>query len=234
MSGGSHGALVKPGKPGASMLIDYLTGVRDRMPKGSDPLPDPQITLFRRWIIEGATDDSTGAVQPPSNGNNDPTLPTAKGKKGKKGNGLNAPATFTPRATGSQLKLLESYNGHLAANDTSFKLRLMQNGTATADWVTSITESARYEGTYTGTGGTYIVVLKVTSGSGPNRTTSLVLSMRPSTTGAGAMGTFGMDTTRPKLQISELALAELGDAPTNPKTGGGGTSMQNNGRKRGK
>jgi len=36
------------------------------MPFGGKPLPDDQIELFRRWIREGAKDDSpAGAIETP-------------------------------------------------------------------------------------------------------------------------------------------------------------------------
>src|SRR5262244_345756 len=50
-----------------SLLVSYLTGeAKPQMPFGGKPLPDDQIELFRRWIREGAKDDSpAGAPDAP-------------------------------------------------------------------------------------------------------------------------------------------------------------------------
>jgi hypothetical protein len=49
---------VAPGNSGASYLIEKLTQVApaqgERMPLGSNPLPDSEIALIRTWIDEGA------------------------------------------------------------------------------------------------------------------------------------------------------------------------------------
>src|SRR5580704_6429246 len=58
-TGGKKGAAFTPGAPEKSILISYLTGeTKPQMPFGGKPLPDDQIELFRRWIREGAKDDS--------------------------------------------------------------------------------------------------------------------------------------------------------------------------------
>lgn len=57
--GDELGVGVIPGKPGASPLIQVLTGqVEPAMPGEGDPLPAAEIDLLRRWIKEGARDDS--------------------------------------------------------------------------------------------------------------------------------------------------------------------------------
>ncbi len=58
LKGGEHGPALVGGKPEASLVLDYLTGKRTLMPKGGPPLPDADIALFRRWIAEGAKDDT--------------------------------------------------------------------------------------------------------------------------------------------------------------------------------
>ena len=59
MLGGSKGSPVLPGRPDESLLIRLLTGeVKPQMPFGGKPLPDDQIALVRRWIAEGAKDDT--------------------------------------------------------------------------------------------------------------------------------------------------------------------------------
>jgi len=62
--GGDMGEGFVPGKPDESLVIDYLTGKESpRMPKGKDPLSDKQIDLFRRWIAEGAKDDTPDSAR---------------------------------------------------------------------------------------------------------------------------------------------------------------------------
>lgn len=63
LAGGHKGAAVTAGAPEKSLLVAYLTGdAKPRMPFGGKPLPDDQIELFRRWIREGAKDDSPAAA----------------------------------------------------------------------------------------------------------------------------------------------------------------------------
>src|SRR6185295_4677258 len=62
-TGGRKGSLLG-GAPEKSLLISYLTGeTKPQMPFGGKPLPDDQIELFRRWIREGAKDDSPADAQ---------------------------------------------------------------------------------------------------------------------------------------------------------------------------
>src|SRR5579884_413551 len=56
--GGEHGAAIAAGSAAASPLIEYLTGKRTLMPKGGPALAPEQIEIFRRWIAEGAKDDT--------------------------------------------------------------------------------------------------------------------------------------------------------------------------------
>lgn len=64
LKGGEHGVCIAPGKPEESPLLEYLAGKRTLMPKGGPALADARIALFRRWIAEGAQDD-TRAVRDP-------------------------------------------------------------------------------------------------------------------------------------------------------------------------
>ncbi|MBS1872786.1 MAG: DUF1549 domain-containing protein [Acidobacteria bacterium] len=52
------GALVA-GKPDESLLVKVISGDRPRMPKFGDPLKAEQVDAIRRWIADGAPDDST-------------------------------------------------------------------------------------------------------------------------------------------------------------------------------
>ena len=47
------GAIV-PGDPGASLLLDVVTGSEPEMPKKADPLTAEQVALLRAWIAAGA------------------------------------------------------------------------------------------------------------------------------------------------------------------------------------
>jgi len=44
----------------SGLLLDTLTGERPRMPKAGPPLTSPQVALLRRWVEQGAPDDSAG------------------------------------------------------------------------------------------------------------------------------------------------------------------------------
>ena len=57
--GGNKGPVFVAGNPDKSLIISYLTGAaKPQMPFGGKPLPDEEIALFRRWIAEGANNDS--------------------------------------------------------------------------------------------------------------------------------------------------------------------------------
>src|SRR5882672_6562716 len=66
-TGGRKGSTLAE-TPEKSLLISYLTGeAKPQMPFGGKPLPDDQIELFRRWIRDGAKDDSpAGAPDAPA------------------------------------------------------------------------------------------------------------------------------------------------------------------------
>src|SRR5689334_13421788 len=55
------------GRKGSALplIVSYITGEsKPQMPFGGKPLPDDQIELFRRWIREGAKDDSPADAAP--------------------------------------------------------------------------------------------------------------------------------------------------------------------------
>ncbi len=57
--GDELGAAVIPGSPEESPLIQVLTGAMEpAMPDNGEKLAEPEIDLLRRWIAEGAIDDS--------------------------------------------------------------------------------------------------------------------------------------------------------------------------------
>ena len=53
--GGDSGAVIEPGKPDESLLLDRVTATDDaeRMPPEGEPLTAEQVELLRRWIAEG-------------------------------------------------------------------------------------------------------------------------------------------------------------------------------------
>jgi hypothetical protein len=56
LKGGKHGAVVVPGKAGASPLIEKITATAEdeRMPPEGKPLTPEQVTLLKEWIAAGA------------------------------------------------------------------------------------------------------------------------------------------------------------------------------------
>jgi hypothetical protein len=59
MTGGSKGSPVISGRPEESLMVRYLTGeTKPQMPFNGKPLASDQIDVIRRWIAEGAKDDS--------------------------------------------------------------------------------------------------------------------------------------------------------------------------------
>lgn len=62
-AGESGTAGIVPGKPVESELLTQITPVNGRaaMPKNGDPLPTAEIGLIRRWIEQGAIDDSVAS-----------------------------------------------------------------------------------------------------------------------------------------------------------------------------
>lgn len=64
MAGGAKGKVVVPGQADTSLVMGYLKGaVKPQMPLGSPPLPADQIEIFRRWILEGAKDDTPAVAK---------------------------------------------------------------------------------------------------------------------------------------------------------------------------
>ena len=56
LEGGEFGEIIEPGDPEKSTLFELITYPPDDpdfMPAKNDPLPDEQIALIKRWIIEG-------------------------------------------------------------------------------------------------------------------------------------------------------------------------------------
>ncbi|HUG82010.1 MAG TPA: c-type cytochrome domain-containing protein [Bryobacterales bacterium] len=65
-AGGSKGPAFVAGSADESRLVMLLTGAGEpRMPFGQDPLPDTEIDVFRRWVSEGAKDDTPESARGP-------------------------------------------------------------------------------------------------------------------------------------------------------------------------
>lgn len=61
--GGKNGPGFVAGKPDESVIIEYITGPIPAMPKDGEPLKDEQVETIRRWIAQGAKDDTPESVQ---------------------------------------------------------------------------------------------------------------------------------------------------------------------------
>ncbi|BDI30793.1 hypothetical protein CCAX7_28440 [Capsulimonas corticalis] len=59
LKGGARGPAIVAGKPDASLLVQYVRGIKSpRMPIGNGALSVDEIHLIREWILAGAHDDS--------------------------------------------------------------------------------------------------------------------------------------------------------------------------------
>ena len=67
--GGMAGAAIVPGKPDGSLLIELISGDEPAMPQNQEPLSPEEVELFRRWILEGAHDDTPAEVDDMGEGN---------------------------------------------------------------------------------------------------------------------------------------------------------------------
>src|SRR5262245_39656338 len=55
---GKHGPNYVIGDAEKSLVIEQIGGKEPDMPKEGDPLSEAEVALIRRWIIEGAKDDT--------------------------------------------------------------------------------------------------------------------------------------------------------------------------------
>lgn len=68
--GGMAGdATIVPGKPDDSLIIELISGDEPAMPQNMEPLSAEEVELFRRWILEGAPDDTPAEVDDLGDGN---------------------------------------------------------------------------------------------------------------------------------------------------------------------
>lgn len=61
--GGKNGAGFVPGKPDESLLVESISGPIPLMPKEGEPLSEDQVDLIRRWIAQGAKNDTPQSVR---------------------------------------------------------------------------------------------------------------------------------------------------------------------------
>ncbi len=67
--GGMAGDSIVPGKPDESLLVELISGDEPSMPQNMEPLSAEEVALIRRWILEGATDDTPTEVDDMGEGN---------------------------------------------------------------------------------------------------------------------------------------------------------------------
>ncbi len=54
LAGGESGAVIEPGKPDESLLVEYISGDKPEMPKEGKPLAADEVAAIREWIQQGA------------------------------------------------------------------------------------------------------------------------------------------------------------------------------------
>ena len=67
--GGMAGDAIVSGQPDESLLIELISGDEPAMPQNMEPLSAEEVELFRRWILEGAHDDTPDEVDDMGEGN---------------------------------------------------------------------------------------------------------------------------------------------------------------------
>jgi len=78
-AGESGSVAIVPGKPDESYLVSQITPEKDEasMPQGKKPLAASEIALIRRWIEEGAKDDTPPDTAPPVDAEHPPVYNAA-------------------------------------------------------------------------------------------------------------------------------------------------------------
>ena len=75
---GGEDPVVVPGKPEESLLLELVMPFDDEapeMPEDADPLSAEEVDVLRRWIAEGAVDDSTAKPGPLVDAKHPPVYP---------------------------------------------------------------------------------------------------------------------------------------------------------------
>ncbi len=63
--GGEGGEVVVPGSPDESTIVEQISGAKPAMPKNAPPLSPAEVETVKRWIAEGAKDDTPPAAKDP-------------------------------------------------------------------------------------------------------------------------------------------------------------------------
>ncbi|WP_397570497.1 c-type cytochrome domain-containing protein [Schlesneria sp. T3-172] len=63
VKGGESGPSIVPGKPEESEIIRQISGDKPEMPLNSEPLAAAQIEIIRKWIAQGARDDTPAVAR---------------------------------------------------------------------------------------------------------------------------------------------------------------------------
>ncbi|HEY0982827.1 c-type cytochrome domain-containing protein [Schlesneria sp.] len=63
LKGGESGPSIVPGKPEESEIIRQISGDKPEMPLNSEPLAAAQIEIIRKWIAQGARDDTPAVAR---------------------------------------------------------------------------------------------------------------------------------------------------------------------------
>ncbi|MFM7057096.1 MAG: c-type cytochrome domain-containing protein [Planctomycetota bacterium] len=74
--GGAAGTAFTAGQPDQSVIIRYISGEDPEMPLNGDPLKPEQVETLRRWIAQGATDDTPASLEKPVSPQNPPVYST--------------------------------------------------------------------------------------------------------------------------------------------------------------
>jgi hypothetical protein len=140
-------------------------------------------------------------------------------------------SSSSPTITGE----MRGYSGHLVANDISFKLNLVGEKSANAEWAASPEKTSRYSGDYSGSDGNYVVNLVKVSGVNPLNANKLTLTLRGM--GGTETGTFTTDVSSARRPVSELNLTSIDSTPGHGTLKGGNRANvqrqpQNNNRGR--
>lgn len=61
-AGGENGQAIVAGKPDESLLVGYISGDKPEMPLNAEPLKAEEVLTIRKWIEEGAADDTPASV----------------------------------------------------------------------------------------------------------------------------------------------------------------------------
>lgn len=71
---------VVPGKPEESLILEQILGHDSKppaMPKGKDPLPEHAVSLIKKWVVQGARDDTPSSTREVVDSDHPPTYEAA-------------------------------------------------------------------------------------------------------------------------------------------------------------